>query len=483
MVRLSISRAISWLAEQDPSRLAVSDTSERITRAELDRRSNSLARSYAARGVGVDDLVSVTLPNSVEFVVSCVAIWKLGATPQPLSHRLPIEERRAIVALARSALVVGAESEEFPGIPTIPTGFVSAEMDGMLPDAAASSWKAPTSSGSTGTPKIVLAAASSIIDPEGTVAAFIPRKAVQLVAGPLYHSAPFTYAMRGLMTGHTLILLPRFDAADVLRAIDHHQVTWMMLVPTMMKRIMDLPVDERANASLSSLESIVDLGAPCDPELKRAWIDWLGPERINEVYVGTESAGITMITGSEWLAHPGSVGRPIGGSMMRIVDDNGTELPPGEIGLIEMTRTGGPTYRYLGHPARTKKWDSLGDLGYTDADGYLWVIDRADDLIISGATNVYPIEIERVLERHPLVRSAVAFGVPEPDLGSRIHAIVDVSDALLSVDELRAWMKDRLDPEKTPRTIELVNEPVRDDTGKVRRGVLARERSAQKAPF
>ena len=482
MTRMTISRAITWLAEEDPQRMAARDDQRVLTRRDLDLESNALARSYAAFGVGPDDLVTVTLPNSVEFVVSCVAIWKLGATPQPLSWRLPIEERRAIVDLADSTLVVGALPEDFPGRRAVEPGFASTLDDGELPDAAASSWKAPTSSGSTGTPKIVLAAASAQIDPLGSVAAFIPRQAVQLVAGPLYHSAPFTYAMRGLMTGHSLVILPRFEPRRVLAAIDQHCVTWAMLVPTMMRRISMLPEAEQMSASLASLDSIVHLGAPCDPALKREWIDWLGPERVNEVYVGSESSGITMITGSEWLDRPGSVGRPIGGSRMRVTGPDGVELPPGEMGRIEMTREGGATFRYLGRDAPADGWHSLGDVGRMDADGYLWVLDREDDLIVSGSVNVFPIEVEQVLERHPDIRSAVVFGVPDDDLGKRIHAIVDVAHAELSAIDLLVWLSDKLDPEKRPHTIDIVTEPVRDDAGKVRRGLLARGARALELP-
>ena len=478
MPQLTISRAISWLAAQHPQRLAVRDDELALTRHELDAKSNSLARAYASLGVGRDDLVTLSLPNSVEFVVACVAIWKLGATPQPLSPRLPIEERRAIVELADSALVVGAIPNEFPGRQILEAGFEPRGSTAELPNAAATSWKAPTSSGSTGHPKIVLAAASATIDLQQRVAEFIPREAVQLVAGPLTHSAPFTYAMRGLMTGHSLVVLPRFDERRVLDSIDAHAITWLMLVPTMMNRILNLPKAVRDGASLASLESFVHLGAPCDPQLKRAFIDWLGPERVVELYAGTESSGLTMITGEEWLEHPGSVGRPIGGSRMRVVDEHGNELPPGQVGRIEMTRDGGPTYRYLGRDAPTATWSTLGDRGLLDEDGYLWVIDREDDLIVSGSVTVYPIEVERMLERHPLVRSAVAFGVADAELGSRIHAMVDVAEAALTLDDLQLWLSSRLDHEKLPRVIEIVHDPLRDDAGKVRRSLLSRERAA-----
>jgi bile acid-coenzyme A ligase len=362
----------------------------------------------------------------------------------------------------------------------VPAGFRSTESTAILPDAAALSWKAPTSSGSTGRPKIVLATAGAIVDPFARAAAFIPHEAVQLVAGPLYHSAPFTYAMRGLTSGHSLVVLPRFDEARVLRAIDEHEVTWMMMVPTMMKRIWNLPDPIKAAASLESLESFVHLGAPCDPVLKREWIKWLGPERVTEVYVGTESAGITMITGTEWLERPGSVGKPISGSRMRVVDEHGRVVPSGTVGRIEMTREGAVPFRYLGSETPTAGWMTLGDIGRMDDDGYLWVIDRADDAILSGAVKVYPIEVERVLEQHPLVRSAVAFGVPDADLGARIYAIVDTADADVGAAEILRWARAHLDPEKAPRVIEFAHEPVRDDAGKVRRGILALARRTAK---
>jgi bile acid-coenzyme A ligase len=454
---MSIGRAFAHLADLDPDAVAVRCGDDVLTRRELDVVTNGLARAWVDR-VAPDDLVTVALPNGVDFVLACVAAWKLGATPQPLSPRLGAAERAEVLALARPALLVDG-----------PLGTWSPD-DAPLPDRAATSWKAPTSSGSTGRPKIVRAAAPAMVDPGARIAPFVPRHAVQLVAGPLFHAAPFVYAMRGLMTGHELVVLPRFDAQAVLDAIGRHRVTWTMLVPTMMHRIWRLGDEARAAADVSSLESVLHMGARCAPWLKRAWIDWLGPDRVTEVYAGTEAQGLTLVTGREWLEHPGTVGRGVSGSRFRVVRPDGTDCAPGEVGEIVMRRDGPPTYAYLGaEPVVRDGWHTLGDAGHLDADGYLYVGDRLDDVIVSGGTKVHPADVEVALESHPAVRSAVAVPRADDDLGQRVHAVVDVAGARVTVAELAAWAADRLDPEKRPRSWDLVDTPLRDDTGKVRR--------------
>ena len=472
MTTPAIGDALRWHAEQQPAAVAVTDSDGSITRQELDRASSRYAQMLIDHGVRVDDLVSVRLANTIEFVVACAAIWKAGATPQPLSHRFAAAEQRAVVELADSRIVLGAEAQEFPGRQTIPAGVDTAEYSDAHPGGlAARSWKAPTSSGSTGRPKIVLAAAPARFDPEGGIAAFIPQRAVQLVSGPLYHSAPFTYAMRGLMTGHQLVLLPRFDAQAWLDAVAAHRISWAMVVPTMMHRIRQLPAEQRAAADLSSLDAIMHIGAPCAPWLKRAWIDWLGAERIVEVYAGSESAGLTMIRGDEWMLHPGSVGRPVGGSEMRVVDPTGRPVPAGIAGLVQMRRSGGATYSYLGATTSLQDgWDTLGDRGSMDAEGYLYIVDRNDDLIVTGGVNVYPIEVEQALERHPGIRSAIVVGVDDADLGQRVHAVIDTGSAEpLDTPTVMVWLMGQLDAEKHPRTLHFVTTPLRDDAGKARR--------------
>ncbi|GAA1746919.1 AMP-binding protein [Aeromicrobium alkaliterrae] len=442
-----IGRAFTLLAEREPDRPAVTVGQRVVTRAELESLGNRLARTWAAEGVGVDDLVTVSLPNGLDLVLACVAAWKLGATPQPLSPRLPAAERLRLLTAIDPRLVVDAPVE------------IGTRDDAPLPDAVAASWKAPTSSGSTGVPKLLRDPNPSTVDPDAVVAPFVPRDVVQLVAGPLFHAAPFTYAMRGLMKGHELVVLPRFDAGEALAAIERHRVGWTMLVPATMARIWRHP--ERARTDVSSLHSVMHMAARCPEPLKRGWIDWLGPERVVEVYAGTEAQGITMIRGDEWLDRPGSVGRPVAGSRFRAVRADGSDCAPGEVGELVMQRDGG-----------LPGWHSLSDAGWVDAGGYVFVADRLDDAITVGGVIVHPADVEAVVDTHPDVRSSVAVGRPDAELGEVVHV---VAESQADPDELLAWVRARLDPEKRPRTLETTAEPLRDDTGKTRR---ARHRPA-----
>jgi bile acid-coenzyme A ligase len=249
----------------------------------------------------------------------------------------------------------------------------------------------------------------------------------------------------------------------------------MLLVPTMMQRIWRLPDAVRTSYDVSSLEMVLHLGAPCSEWLKREWIEWLGPDRVVEVYAGTESQGVTVIGGREWLERPGSVGRPVLGSRFRVLDEHGRDVPVGQVGEVFMMPAGGPgsTYRYRGaEPRSIEGWESLGDLGRLDADGFLYLADRSADLILSGGANIYPAEVEAVLDAHPAVRSSAVLGLPDDDLGERVHAVVDVAEAAIDEAELLAWVGQRLVRYKVPRSLELVREPLRDDAGKVRRSAL-----------
>ena len=476
---MSIGRAVGWLAERDPDRPAITDEQRSVTRAQLDARTNRLARAYEQLGVGEDAMVTVALPNGIEFYEACIAAWKLGAIPQPVSARLPAHERDAIVELADPAVVVGVAPGTYGSRAVIPAGW---EPPGDLPDTplperVASAWKAPTSGGSTGRPKIIVAGQPATIDPEQAGTRGMKRDGCQLVPGPLYHNGPFTFSMRGLLTGNHLVVMSRFDAEQALALIERHRVDWVLLVPTMMHRIWRLPEDVRDGYDLSSLEGILHLGAPCPEWLKEAWIHWLGPERVHELYAGTEAQGVTWITGDEWLAHRGSVGRPIG-SKVRVLDADGRDLPPGEVGEVFMMPDAGPgtTYRYIGaEPRSLDGWESLGDMGYVDEDGYLYLTDRRTDMIVSGGANIYPAEVEAALDSHPAVRSSAVIGLPDDDLGQAVHAIVQ-ADGPVTEDELRTHVAAQLVRYKVPRTIELVDEPLRDDAGKVRRAALREAR-------
>ncbi|HSJ96375.1 MAG TPA: AMP-binding protein, partial [Myxococcota bacterium] len=480
MPRLSYGRALARHAAQHPDRPALRLDQQSLSFADLDRRANRLARAFAARGVGPGALVTLALPNSLAFYEACLAVWRLGATPQPVSARLPERERRAIVELARPALVVGAAAGEEYGLPSVPADFVPdpALPDDPLPDVVPRHVRAMTSGGSTGRPKLIVDLTPAECDPDGGENGMTPG-GVTLVPGPLYHAGPFITSWNQILCGGTAVVMARFDAEQALALIERHRVDWVLFVPTMMQRIWRLPETTRARYDLSSLRRVMCTGAPNPVWLKRAWIEWLGPERIYEAYGGTERSGGTMISGMEWLAHPGSVGRPTGGRRIRVLRPDGSECGPGEVGELYMMPPGGQgsTYRYVGaEPTATADgWETLGDLGYLDAEGWLYLVERKVDMILVGGANVYPAEVEAALDEHPAVRSSAVIGLPDEDLGNRVHAIVDTT-APVSAEALRAHLAERLVAYKVPRSFEFVSELLRDDAGKLRRSALREAR-------
>jgi bile acid-coenzyme A ligase len=284
-----------------------------------------------------------------------------------------------------------------------------------------------------------------------------------------------------LFAGCHVIEMGRFDALRALELIDKHRVQWVNFVPTMMHRIWRLPDAQRNAFDLSSLEIVFHMASACPMWLKERWIEWLGPQRIWELYGGTERQGRTVLSGVEWLQHKGSVGKVSPGARLVVLDENGRECPPGEIGEIYFLPDTGrnSTYHYLGAEARTHgEWESLGDLGHLDADGYLYLSDRRTDLVISGGANIYPAEVEAAIDAHPQVQTSAVIGLPDDDLGQRVHAIVQPAADALDADEdtLRASILDflatRLVRYKIPRSIEFSTEPMRDDAGKMRRAAL-----------
>ncbi|HKP56638.1 MAG TPA: AMP-binding protein [Polyangiales bacterium] len=477
MATMSIGAAIHWLAQQEPEAPCITHENRTCTRAEFDRRTNRLARAYEQLGVKQDDFVTIGLPNGIEHYEAAVATWKLGATPQPVSPKLPGAERNAIIELARPALVVGVDPRDVPaGTAALPPGFDPAASlsDAPLPDRTAKHFKAPTSGGSTGRPKIIVSAQPGSTDPENPRSRF-----TQLVPGPLYHNAPFSFSMSGLFSGGHLIVMTRFDAEAALRLMAEHRVEFVVLVPTMMHRMWRLGPEVRARYDLTALRRILHMAAPCPMWLKEAFIDWLGPERVDELYAGTEAQGVTTITGTEWLSHRGSVGKAQFGSQIKILAEDGRELPPREVGEVYMRPAGGAgsTYHYIGATAKSRDgWESLGDMGYLDEDGYLYLADRQGDMILCGGANVYPAEVEAAIDAHPAVRSSAVIGLPDEDLGQVVHAVVDIADRELDLDSLRDHLARHLVRYKIPRTFELVRTALRDDAGKVRRSALRRER-------
>jgi bile acid-coenzyme A ligase len=478
-------RILRELADERPDAPMITCGDETITRADLEARSNRLARAYAELGVGFGDFVTIGLPNSIEFYTAMVATWKVGAVPQPVSHRLPAVERAAIIELANSRLVVGASEGDHPGRRVVPVGFEPDAMldDGPLPEVVSPAMRAPTSGGSTGRPKLIVsgapAAGSAAL---GGKIFLMEADDVQLVPGPLYHNAPLSLSTAGLMMGQHIVVLPKFDAVVALEAIARHRISWVNLVPTMMGRMLRAIEAEPGRFDLSSLRVVWHMAAPCADWLKQAWIDLVGASNLMELYGGTEGQSVTTISGTDWLRHRGSVGKPLIGEMI-VLGVDGNPAKPGEVGEIFMRRNAGtpPTYRYIGAEAREKNgWETLGDLGWMDEEGFLYISDRRTDMILSGGANIYPAEVEAALESHPQIRSAVVVGLPDDDLGQRVHAVIQAT-AELADDEVRAHVAQRLVRYKVPRSFEFVATPLRDDAGKVRRAAIRDAAAARMA--
>jgi len=473
----TIPAQISELAAQAPDLPAVTCEDRTLTRAELDSTTNRLARAYAEFGVGEGSYVTIAVPNSIEWVQAVLACWKLGAVPQPLSPGLPDSEFAALLDLKPRALLVGRPDPRGL-IAYVPADFMPDAMlkDTPLPDVVSPVWKAMASGGSTGRPKLIEAGGSSRIPAAiGSPLGAEPDD-VNLISVPLSHNTGFTTAVMGLLLGHHLVLMPRFEAHEFLRLVNDYRVTYVATVPTIMQRL--LPV-YRANPmvyDLTSIRRFWHLAAPCPPAVKEAWIEILGAEAVWELYGGTELQALTFISGDQWLTHRGSVGQVVTGEMT-VLSDAGQVCAPGEVGEIFMRPNPGsaPTYRYVGATAKTRDgWDSLGDLGYFDDDGFLYLSDRRVDMFTVGGRNTYPAEIENALSEHPEVLSCLVVGVPHDDLGQVPYALVQ-NLGPLDAAELQQFLRGRLESYKVPHTVEFVDRPLRDDAGKARRSAVRDE--------
>ena len=478
-----IGAEFSRLATLSPDEPGVTCDGRTLTRGELERSTNRLARAYAELGVRQGDYVTIVLPNSIEWIQAALAAWKLGAVPQPLSARLPDAELEGLLELKPRALLVGRDDPQGV-ITSVPGDFTpSADLsDAPLPEAVSPTWKALGSGGSTGRPKLIEAGGDSRFP--GALAGLgmgALEGDTQLIAVPLSHNTGMSAATIGLLMRHHLVLMPRFDAAEFLRLITEHRVDFIVAVPTIMQRLLAV---YRANPDaydLSSIRRLWHVGAACPPAVKQAWIDLIGPDAVWELYGGTELQAMTFISGTQWLEHRGSVGVVVDGEM-KVLDDDGNECPPGVVGEIYMRPSPGdaPTYRYVGATAKSRDgWDSLGDLGYFDADGFLYLNDRRVDMFTVGGRNVYPAEIESALSEHPNVLSCLVVGVPDDDLGQVPHAIVQADG--LDEAAVIAFLADRISGYKVPRTVEFSDTPLRDDAGKARRSAVRDEVIARRA--
>lgn len=343
--QVPLSAILAHHAHRSPGRAALIVDGAAIAYEALDARSNQRARMLAARGVGRGDFVTVALPNGADFYETVFAVWKLGAVPNIVSAKLPGPEMAAILDIVRPRLFVGAAPG--PGVAAISGGFegsgqYSAE---ALPEAVSPHWKAMTSGGSTGRPKVIVDAMPGRWNPEEGFLGQRPGDVI-LNPGPLYHNAPFHCITMGLFVGATIVEMGRFDPLRALELIEAHEVNWVTLVPTMMNRIWRLGPEVLSRFALPSLRMMIHMAAPCAPWLKEAWIDWLGSERVWEYYGTTEGTGSTIISGTDWLAHRGSVGRVREGYALKILDEAGREKPVGEVGEIYFRPRGGPGSTY-----------------------------------------------------------------------------------------------------------------------------------------
>jgi bile acid-coenzyme A ligase len=479
---VSIVRCIRELAEQHPDddvyvHIGMDGTERSLRWAELHRGSTQLAGALAERGLGFGDRLAIGLRNSPEFVMSVFAAWKVGATPIPVRWDLPDWELERVRAVIDARIYLGPDD-----LPWIRDTRDREEPD--LPEVVAPRMFGICSSGSTGTPKVIVSALPALFNPvfSTPIAEMwfpVPRPQTVLVLAPMYHVNAFS-TLHSLLGGDRLVVIEKFDAARIVDVIERYRVTTFTATPTMLQRIADLP--DADSRDLSSIEWILQGAAPMPPSLVHRWVDLIGAHKIIMAYGMTESIGIAALNGDEWLRHEGSVGRGIRGTEVRILGEDGNDLPPGETGEIFLR---GPAYGgsdYLGEAPQLRPtedgFQTVGDMGCLDEGGYLYVVDRRVDMIITGGANVFPAEVENALIDHPKIADIVVVGLRDPEWGRRVHAIIEPADPADPPrdDEVIAYANSRLAAYKVPKTIELVDVIPRSEATKVNRGRLIEAR-------
>jgi long-chain acyl-CoA synthetase len=494
---------VSLHAKRSPDRAAIVSPHGNRTYAELDAAANRLARALQAAGLQPGDAVALVCRNRPEFAEVHQAAARSGLRLTPVNWHLTGAEMAYIVAdcdakaIVADATFADAVSEAVAGNDTLLVKLaVSGGIEGFssYADTLAGSDPAPLAqpvlgrsmlytSGTTGRPKGVDRQAQPLAQSAlyQRIFASAARTAddVELCTGPLYHAAPLSFSLAvPLLYGMTVVLMDGWEAAETLRLIEEHRVTHMHVVPTMFHRLLSLPDDVRVGHDLSSLRFVLHGAAPCPVDVKRRTIEWLGPV-IFEYYAATEGGG-TFVDSHEWMAKPGTVGRPVEPDLIRIYDDNGDPLPAGEVGTVFIKAAASP-FRYYKDDAKTKSayrgdYFTLGDHGCIDGDGFLFLTGRIAELIISGGVNIYPAEVDAVLLTHPAVADVGTIGVPDEDWGERVVAVVEPKTDVIPTPDLAAelvdWCRDRLAHFKCPRSVEFVAELPRHDNGKLYRRKL-----------
>ena len=485
-------------ARARPDHVALREGDRALTYGELDDRARRVAHALNAIGVRRGDRVAVMVPNSFEFFEAVHGVGRLGAVVVPVNIHFKADEAGWIVADSGATAVVVAEDlqsalEGVADVPRLVVGpggdyekaLADAPDTGEVdpPEVVGDGW--PTvmayTSGTTGRPKGVAIGEDDFRRRAAGVAASKDRwgfdtDEVHLLVGPSYHMGPLFWAQMHLAFGASVVIMPKWDARSGLELIERWRVTNVHMVPANFTRILDLPEDVRSGYDLSSLKIVVHAAAPCPVPLKRAFMDFIGSERVWE-YFGASEGGGTVISPQEWLEHPGSVGKPFPGNEFEILDDDGNPLPVGEVGTI-YTRPAASSFEYHNDPEKTAsshrgEWFTVGDAGYLDDDGYLYLADRKSDMVISGGVNIYPREIEDTLHQHPDVVDCTVLGVPDDQWGEILYAVVQArSDSTLDADDVIAFCREKLADYKRPRVVEFVDELPRDPNGKVRKPKL-----------
>lgn len=482
------------------------ESGEQVTWLELDQRSNQVARLLESLGLGVGDHVSIFMENNLEYFSIAWGVLRSGMYLTCVNRYLTPDEAGYIIDDSTSQVLFAsselAQSEALPAlIPNCPHRYsVGADIAGF-DNAAQAIATMPTtpiadqragdtmlySSGTTGRPKGIKRPLTGnhvgdglpgvdVNNPYG-----INADTVYLSPAPLYHAAPFGYCTRTLALGGTVVMMRNFDPEESLRHIQRYSITHSQWVPTMFIRMLKLDEEVRNRYDLSSHQCAIHAAAPCPKEIKYQMMDWWGPI-LWEYYAGTERIGTTVISPQEWLEHPGSVGRAIT-SILHICDESGADVPTGEEGMVYFEQ---PKRSFEYHNAADKtasashpihdNWTSLGDVGYVDEEGFLYLTDRKAYMIISGGVNIYPQEIEDALVLHPAVQDVAVFGVPNADFGEEVKAVVELAPgqqpSAAVTDDLMAYAKAHLAGYKVPRSIDFTDALPRLPTGKLYKRLL-----------
>ncbi|MGB8403933.1 MAG: AMP-binding protein [Mycobacterium sp.] len=458
--------------------VAIDGIESALTYDDLERRATQWGRTLADQGAGIGDLVGLAVPNSPELVLAALGCWKIGAVPVPMRWDLPEWEFSRLLEALQAPVVV--DEDNCARLATQ----AESESDAPLPAVLSPMINGICSSGSTGLPKIILDTKPAAWTPDSckpfaTNWTDIPRPQTILVPGPMYHTNGFA-TLPYLLGGDQLVVLEKFDAATILDVIDRHRVTTFTATPTMLARIAAVPgIEDR---DLSSLRWIQQGAAAMPAELLRRWFDLLSPEQVYMAYGMTENLGLAALRGDEWLERRGSVGRGFRGTEIRVLDENRTPVPTGELGEIYLRSPMSGAYRYLGGatpPSPTADgFRSAGDIGHLDGDGYLYIADRRTDMIVTGGANVFPAEVENALIAHDDIADVVVIGLKDPEWGRRVHAVVQPANgaSALTEPDVIAYAKGRLARYKVPKTVEFVAEIPRSAATKVNRSAMIKAR-------